>query len=274
MRICYMFPGGFFKALTFSFDDGVVQDAKLIDIFNRNGLKGTFNFNTGLRRFREFDKEEFIKLYAGHEVACHGEFHPFFDLLPRTELVREVMNDRRKLEEITGSVITGLAYPNGSYSPKVIEILETCGIEYARTTAATMRTRAFPENFLAWHPTCHYRDAMELSDAFINETRPFPQVFYIWGHSYEFDRGVKDWQYMEDLAAKLGNRQDTWYVTNIELCRYLKAVRALQFSTDGKSVYNPTAHTIWFRIGWEGKPETYRVAPGETLYISEDEETM
>ncbi len=82
MRICYMFPGGFFKALTFSFDDGVVQDAKLIDIFNRNGLKGTFNFNTGLRRFRAFDKEEFIKLYAGHEVACHGEFHPFFDICP------------------------------------------------------------------------------------------------------------------------------------------------------------------------------------------------
>ena len=47
MRICYMYPGKKFKALTFSFDDGVVQDQKLIDIFNRNGLKGTFNLNTG-----------------------------------------------------------------------------------------------------------------------------------------------------------------------------------------------------------------------------------
>ena len=34
------------KALTFSFDDGVTQDERLINIFNKYGLKGTFNLNS------------------------------------------------------------------------------------------------------------------------------------------------------------------------------------------------------------------------------------
>ena len=274
MRICYMFPSGKFKALTFSFDDGMVQDIKLIDIFNRYGLKGTFNLNCGFPRFTDLDRDQVKSIYAGHELACHGEFHPSFDQIPRSELIREIYNDRRAFEEVTGEVITGLAYPNGSYSDKVMEVLENCGIEYARTTVATRRFVAMPENFLAWHPTCHYNDAMELSDSFIDEKRPMPGVFYIWGHSYEFDRGIKDWQYMEDLAAKLGGRDDTWYATNIEICRYLKAVRALQFSVDGTRVYNPTSQTIWFRVGWQGEPDIHQVAPGETFNIPEPMETV
>ena len=36
------------KALTFSFDDGVRQDKRLIEIFDKYGLKCTFNLNSGL----------------------------------------------------------------------------------------------------------------------------------------------------------------------------------------------------------------------------------
>ena len=36
------------KAVTISYDDGVKADKKLIEIMNENGLKGTFNLNSGL----------------------------------------------------------------------------------------------------------------------------------------------------------------------------------------------------------------------------------
>ena len=36
------------KAITFSYDDGVTQDRRLIEILNRYGLKATFNINSGL----------------------------------------------------------------------------------------------------------------------------------------------------------------------------------------------------------------------------------
>ena len=41
------FPGGLPKALTLSYDDGVEQDEKLIEIAEKYGLKGTFNINSG-----------------------------------------------------------------------------------------------------------------------------------------------------------------------------------------------------------------------------------
>ena len=42
------FPGGLRKAVTFSFDDGVRQDLRLMDLFRTHGIKATFNLNSGL----------------------------------------------------------------------------------------------------------------------------------------------------------------------------------------------------------------------------------
>ena len=36
------------KAVTFSYDDGIEQDKRLVDIFNTYGLKCTFNLNSGI----------------------------------------------------------------------------------------------------------------------------------------------------------------------------------------------------------------------------------
>ena len=44
------FPKGKAKALTLSYDDGVEQDIRLMDIMDKNGLKGTFNLNSGDRK--------------------------------------------------------------------------------------------------------------------------------------------------------------------------------------------------------------------------------
>ena len=43
-----LFPGGKKKALTLSYDDGVTQDERLIDIMNQYKVKGTFNINAGM----------------------------------------------------------------------------------------------------------------------------------------------------------------------------------------------------------------------------------
>ena len=47
-NIYYCFPQGKAKALTMSYDDGREQDRKLVEIFNRYGIRGTFNLNYGL----------------------------------------------------------------------------------------------------------------------------------------------------------------------------------------------------------------------------------
>ena len=85
MACFYMeFPGGKRKALTLSYDDGVAQDQRLIEIMNQHGLKGTFNLSSGVyppegkewrpgAYHRRLNKREATQLYSssGQEVAIH-----------------------------------------------------------------------------------------------------------------------------------------------------------------------------------------------------------
>ena len=43
-----LFPEGKTKALTMSYDDGQIFDRRLISIFNKYGIKGTFHLNSGI----------------------------------------------------------------------------------------------------------------------------------------------------------------------------------------------------------------------------------
>ena len=47
-KIYKAYPGGKHKVLTLSYDDGKIQDRRLVSIFNKYGIRGTFNLNSGL----------------------------------------------------------------------------------------------------------------------------------------------------------------------------------------------------------------------------------
>ena len=69
----YLYPQGRPKALTMSYDDGVTQDRRLVAIFNRYGIRGTFHLNSALLGTgNRIQPEEVADLYAGHEVSCHS----------------------------------------------------------------------------------------------------------------------------------------------------------------------------------------------------------
>lgn len=97
------FKDGKKHCLTFSYDDGEVHDKRLIEILNKYGMKGTFHLNSGHFDLDNYIKEEDVrKVYAGHEVSCHSVTHPFPDRIPRAEWMREVFEDRKKLESLCG----------------------------------------------------------------------------------------------------------------------------------------------------------------------------
>lgn len=249
------FPGFKSKAVTISYDDGVIFDKRLIEIMDKNGLKGTFNLNSGHFGHGELrlTEEQALALYAnsGHEVAVHGKKHLSLAEVQDAVAVDEVLNDRIALENLFDTFITGMAYANGSYDDRVVDILKKCGIEYARITPPTEKFE-IPNDWLRWAPTCHHSHPklMEFARAFV-EDEPywyywgqFPKLFYLWGHSYEFN-GNDNWSVFEEFAEYVGNREDIWYATNIEIYKYVKAFEALQFSANGEKVYNPTAMDVY-----------------------------
>ena len=258
MRYTFLrFPEFRRKAVTLSYDDGVREDKRLIEIMNKNGLKGTFNINSELfgksLAERRMTREEVMELFADspHEVAIHGARHLSLAEVDEAIATREVIKDREQLENMFGRIIKGMAYSNGSYNTQVVEILKNCGISYARTTVDT-EGFSVPNDWLMMPATCHHNHPrlMELAKKFIEakESRyqwaNKPMLFYLWGHSYEFADN-NNWEIIEEFAEYIGKRSDIWYATNGEIYDYVQAYTRLKYSVDGKIIHNPTDQDIY-----------------------------
>jgi peptidoglycan/xylan/chitin deacetylase (PgdA/CDA1 family) len=260
MRLIYKcFPKGKFKVLTMSYDDGREPDKKLISLFNKHGIKGSFHLNSGLLKDApptpndiyglRIPKEEIKEFYKGHEISCHTTTHPTIARSPIGHVVKEIIEDREKLEEIAQYTVRGLSYPNGSYSDEIKAILPSLGIEYGRVVEVS-GSFDIPRDFLEWKATCRHADPdlLKYADDFaVLSKKQYMYMFYVWGHSYEFPRD-NNWGVMEKFCEKLGNRDDIWYATNIEIVDYLKACDNLQFSMNGEFVYNPNFKSVWVSV--------------------------
>ena len=265
---------GKMKVLTLSYDDGVVQDIRFIEILNKYGLKATFNINTGMYFPEDGERTKYSgrmklseaqKLYigSGHEIAVHGLNHIFLDELDSSEVIHEIIEDRKNIESQYGQFARGMAFPFGTYNSTVLDVMEKCKIAYCRTATPTYKFR-FPENWLLFSPTCHHDDPRcdELIKRFVETPVRFgnAQIFCLFGHSYEFDRN-DNWEVIEKFAEYAGGHDHIWYATNIEIYDYVKAYERLQTSYDKKMIYNPSAMDVWFDL--DGT--TYCIKSGETL---------
>ena len=258
MEYILRYPNGTAKALTFSYDDGCQTDKRLADILNEYGMKCTFNIMSML-----FDlPEDHVKVRmnvvkealigSNHEVACHGYNHPHMEKISFTEMLSETLEDRRRLEREFGVIVRGMAYPYGSYNDQVVEAIKTCGICYSRTCHQTDSFNPYPD-WLRWKPTTHHNGNIDgLADKFLakvvkNEDDPL--LFYVWGHTFEFEPNMdNNWDRIENFAKKMGNREDVWYCTNIEYYDYVQCFNSLQFSVDANMISNPTATDVWISI--------------------------
>ena len=277
MSTFYRFPGGLHKALTLSYDDGVEQDIRLMDILDKHGIRCTFNLNSGCwakegtvypagQVHRRLTASQAAKVYANpnHEVAAHCLTHASLTEVSPAEVAHEVLADRENLEAMFGGVIRGLAYPFGTYSDKVVDALRATGAAYARTVAST-HNFCIPTEWLLLHPTCHHNDPQldVLCDRFLKDSAVFgSKLFYLWGHSYEFE-GDDNWQVIEAFAEKMGGHDDIWYATNIQIVDYINACRSVYASADGKTLHNPTATDVWADVN--GK--SLCICAGETVRV-------
>lgn len=280
MKIVQMtFPEGKSKAFTMSYDDGVIQDEQLVKLMNQYGIKGTFNLNSGFIGKEEYavidgyntnvsklDQNQIMKIYEGHEIACHGLTHMKLTDIDTAIVAHEIIEDRKNLETMLHKMINGFAYPFGTFDQGVMETLKNCGIDYARTVASTANFE-LPKEFLAWHPTCHHDHPllMALGKKFCEEKSLFgcPQLFYLWGHAYEFDQ-KDNWEQIERFLIYISQFADTiWMATNGEICSYIKQFKQLKYSVGEHKVYNPTATDLWLSID----DSIVVVRSGETLTL-------
>ncbi len=227
------------KILTFSYDDGVTQDVRLIELLNRYGMKATFNLNSDLlglpgtliRAGRPIDHikvnpADVRAIYQGHEVAAHTKTHPFLPAMnDDAAIIREVEDDRLKLSELCGYEVVGFAYPGGgkNYDSRVAELIRNhTGIRYARTIESCGSFKP-QKKLYEFKPTAFHLDSrldgldslFKLGEEFLSLKTEEKSIFYIWGHSYEFDMH-NTWDRFEEFLKMMANRPDIQYLTNKE----------------------------------------------------------
>ncbi len=258
-----VWPGGKRKAFTLSYDDGIEQDIRLINLLNQHQVKATFNLNAGLLGEKgrvaagkkevdhnKIEEARIMTIYKGHEIAAHGQYHESMFAMDSARCVEEVLTCRKALEKITARPLTGYAYAFGACDDNIVQALKACQISYARTIEASY-TFDIPSDFLRWDPSCHHDDSkiMELADKFLSDEFYFSlfspaKLFYVWGHSYEFDQN-ENWDHMETFIKKISKKEDVWYATNGEIYDYVEAYKRLVFSVDSSKVYNPSCRSVW-----------------------------
>lgn len=226
---------GVFKFSTLSFDDGVTQDIRLIELLKKYGLTATFNLNSALCGARnrlvwrdtEIEHvrvrgEDVARVYKGFEVAAHTLHHPQLPDCSEETIVEEAESDRRALSELVGYEVIGMAYPCGppNSDRRVRDTVERfTGIRYARTIRAT-HDLSFYDDPLLWNPSAHIfdEDVFDLIEAF---DRSQSGLLYLWGHAYEFDtRG--GWAHAERVLERLSRVRDAQNLTNGQVYERLR----------------------------------------------------
>ncbi|MBQ7643217.1 MAG: polysaccharide deacetylase family protein [Clostridia bacterium] len=223
------------KAVTFSFDDGVTQDERLIEILNKYSLKGTFNINSSLLglpgklqcngnsvNHTKIRPDLVKKTYSSHEVAVHTLTHPNLTTLSDETVVYQVEEDRKTLSRLVGYEVTGMAYPCGGVNndDRVAALIKShTSVKYSRTITSTDSFEP-QTNLYRFNPTVYYVEVdklFDLGEKFLSLQAKTPALFYIWGHSYEMDADYISWEKFEEFCKMISFKEDIFYGTNREV---------------------------------------------------------
>ena len=246
----FTYPDWKMKALAFSYDDANIADRRLVEIFNRYGMKGTFHIPSAWLKTKSENRiteAEINTLYDGHEVSGHGANHLNMAQLAKDEIAQEVAEDCREWQRILGHKLTGYSYPYGAYSNEVIEVLKANNLIYSRTVEHA-EDFYLPEDFMKWHPHAHHRDNIaELGIKFLDFKAEKLSVLLIWGHSYEIPR-ENHWELIEDFCAQMANKEDIFYASMGDIARYVNAISKITTADNGKTLINNSDETVYYLL--------------------------
>lgn len=252
-----LYPNGKAKAFNVTYDDGVLQDIRFVELLNKYNLKGTFNLNSQLMEdefewthendmvVKRLAKDKVLSLYNRHEVASHTLTHPYMDNLSREEILHELQTDKANLEKLFGREIKGFAVSFDYYSELIESCVKECGFEYARISEEN-QTFTPQTDYYQWKATIFHLDSklIELTNDFLNTNEELA-LFQIVGQSYDLD--VENmWEQIENIFTKISSDENILPMTTIEIIDYLKAMSLAEIN--GNRIINNSDISLWFDI--------------------------
>ena len=252
-----LYPGGKKKAFNITFDDGVLQDVRFVDLMNRYGIKGTFNLNYELMQ-QEFEwvhesglvvkrlpESVVYDLYQGHEVASQSLTHPSLDKMPEAAILYELGHYKWCLSQLFGRDIVGFGVPFDYYDHHIADCAKRLGFEYVRTSEETYSYVPPKDRYFWAAGTYHVMPGFYGFVEGFFETDVELALCQIVGHAYDLDV-MELWDYYEDVFRRLSECSDVAFMTNLDVVRYLQAMDSVVFSD--WEIQNPSALDMWFEV--------------------------
>ncbi len=268
-----LYPYGKKKAFNVTYDDGVLQDVRFVELLNKYNLKGTFNLNSTLLEtefewthesglvVKRLKSDEAVSLYKGHEVASHTATHPFMDSLSKEEIIREMSIDKMSLENMFSQAVRGFAVPFDYYSGLIEQCVKECGFEYARISEESLSFKPQEDYYKLKATVFHLDESLEdLTQKFIDTDEELA-FFQIVGHTYDLDVENK-WETIENVFKEIIAENDILPMTTIEIVDYLRAMSKAEITDE--YIKNNSEKSLWFEVN----NTVCEVKPGAKIHLS------
>jgi peptidoglycan/xylan/chitin deacetylase (PgdA/CDA1 family) len=234
--------------VTTSWDDGYPADLRIAELLAKFGVAGTFYVPNRNSEGRPVMNENEVRQLAGtFEVGGHSIDHVVLTTLDQEDAARQINENKRWLEDLTGRPVPGFAYVRGRYNGVVKDLVRHAGFEYARTVENLRSSmvsdpyelpttiQLFPHgrliyvrNFLRAPSLARARlltvalapaGLPERVDRLIGACRRAGGYFHLWGHSWEIEEhGL--WGALETVLRGMSEASDAIeFVTNHEAHR-------------------------------------------------------
>lgn len=204
-------------------DDGDVDDIRLVEILKKHGARATFNICPGgvpskrkvAHRYRggydvyRLSLDEMPQVYDGFCIGGHTMTHPSLINIDPDKAFAQLVDCKRFIETQFGQRECGMAYPGGHYNDEVKLLVRKAGYLYSRTTVNAGLKLNFDEP-MALHAHCHFL-APDFWGKF-NKIKAVNGDFYFWGHTFELMGNDARWQELETIIARLTDDQATEWV--------------------------------------------------------------
>jgi len=126
------------KYVVFTFDDGYETFyLQTYPIIKKYKIKVTnYIIADVIGKTNYMNKNQIEKIYADGflEIGSHSLTHPNLTSLSRTEVIRQVADSKKKLENIFGTKVNSFCYPYGFFNSDVASLVKDAGYTNATTT--------------------------------------------------------------------------------------------------------------------------------------------
>lgn len=127
--------------ITTSWDDGAIEDLRVLALLEKYNLKGTFyiprqiNFEAKRgQRLKTVSENDILQIAKTQEIGAHTLNHIYLDKLNNNEVYQEAKGSKEWLEDLLKKPVRMFAYPGGVFNDEIKEATKKSGFLGARTS--------------------------------------------------------------------------------------------------------------------------------------------